>query len=73
MENITCGTCAGNTVLTMTTYREIMDDDTVLVIRNVPCYKCTQCGEETFLFSTLDRIDEIKKMIGKKRVADYAA
>ncbi|MBO6244874.1 MAG: YgiT-type zinc finger protein [Anaerovibrio sp.] len=49
-----------------------MADGTAVVIHGVPCYRCTQCGEEIFLFSTLDRIDEIKKNLGGKKEAFYA-
>ncbi len=30
-----------------------------VIIENVPCKKCQQCGEEVFSMSVLERIDEI--------------
>ncbi len=30
-----------------------------VIIENVPCKKCTQCGEEFFSNSVMERIDEI--------------
>lgn len=31
----------------------------IIIVKDVPCYKCVQCGEVTFKFSTGERIDEI--------------
>jgi YgiT-type zinc finger domain-containing protein len=31
----------------------------VVVIRNVPCYKCTQCGEVAYDFSVGERLEQI--------------
>jgi len=31
----------------------------VVIIRDVPCYKCTECGEVTFELKIGERIDEI--------------
>ncbi|MBR1696771.1 MAG: YgiT-type zinc finger protein [Anaerovibrio sp.] len=72
MEKTSCGICGGNVVQTTTTYHSVLADGTAVVIHGVPCYRCTQCGEEIFLFSTLDRIDEIKKNLGGKKEAFYA-
>ncbi len=30
-----------------------------VIIENVPCYKCNQCGEVYYKASVLERIDEI--------------
>lgn len=30
-----------------------------VIIENVPCQKCTQCGEEIFPLSVMSRIDKI--------------
>lgn len=46
-----------------------------LIIENVPCKKCTQCGEEVFSMSVIERIDQIiasvKKLAGKVCVLEY--
>lgn len=34
-----------------------------VIIENVPCFKCEQCGEVFFNTSTLERIDEILETI----------
>ncbi len=32
-----------------------------VIIENVPCLKCTQCGEVVYSTSVMERIDEILK------------
>jgi len=31
----------------------------IVVIKNVPCHKCIQCGEVVFDFSVCERIEQI--------------
>ena len=35
--------------------------DCYVIIENVPCRKCTQCGEVVYSASVMDKIDEILK------------
>ncbi len=46
-----------------------------LIIENVPCKKCSQCGEEVFSASVLERIDQIisnaEKIASKVCVLEY--
>ena len=47
-----------------------------LIIENVPCKKCSQCGEEVFSMSVMERIDHIasvEKLAGKVCVLEYQA
>ncbi len=39
--------------------------DCYVIIENVPCKKCTQCGEEVFFMGVMERIDEIVSGITK--------
>lgn len=34
-----------------------------ILIKNVPCFKCTQCGEVFYKSSTLEKIDSIVERI----------
>ena len=54
---MTCFYCKGNIETSTTTY---MTDyqGCYIIIKNVPCEKCTQCGEET-----LEKIEEIIKKV----------
>ena len=31
----------------------------IVIIKNVPCHKCTQCGEIVFDFSVCERLEQI--------------
>lgn len=46
-----------------------------LIIENVPCKKCTQCGDEVFSMSVMERIEQIiesvKKIASKVCVLEY--
>ena len=35
----------------------------IVVIRNVPCHKCVQCGEVIFDFSVGERLEQIVDML----------
>ena len=47
-----------------------------VIIENVPCKKCVQCGEVVFSSSVLERIDEIVEkagiIAGKVSIMDYS-
>lgn len=47
-----------------------------VIIENVPCKKCNQCGDEYFSASVLERIDDIieqlEKIASKIFILDYA-
>lgn len=47
-----------------------------VVIENVPCMRCAQCGEAVFSASVMERIDEIlekvQRIAGKLLIMDYA-
>ena len=46
-----------------------------VIIKNVPCRKCPQCGEEVFSLDVLGRIDEILEGLtnpsGKVCIMEY--
>ena len=46
-----------------------------LIVENVPCWKCTQCGEILFSMSVLERIEELivvyENISDKVSVIDY--
>jgi YgiT-type zinc finger domain-containing protein len=49
----------------------------VVIVRGVPCYKCTKCGEITFELKTGERIEEIidtlkESMAGEIAVIEYS-
>ena len=46
-----------------------------MIIENVPCWKCTQCGEILFSMSVLERIEDLiaiyEKISDKVSIIDY--
>lgn len=56
----TCFYCNGDIVKSITTY--FTDSkNRILVIENVPCYKCSQCGEQIYDAETSRKLLEIVK------------
>ena len=47
-----------------------------VIIENVPCLKCTQCGEIVYAASVMEKIDEIlasvKQISSKIFIMDYS-
>lgn len=71
---MTCFYCKGDTDFSTTTY---MTDykGCYIIIKNVPCQKCSQCGEEYLSGDTLEKIEEIihklKGLLTEIAVVDY--
>lgn len=71
---MTCFYCKGNVENSTTTY---MTDyqNCYIIIKNVPCEKCTQCGEEYINGDTLQKIENIilklKDMLTEIAVIDF--
>lgn len=69
-----CFTCKGGMEKTLTTYMTECDGD-FLIIKNVPCLKCTQCGEEYLNGVTIQKIEAIlekfKTMLTEITIVDY--
>lgn len=49
--------------------------NSILIIKNVPCTKCAQCGEEFFSMSTMKEIEKLgkiaEKIISEVMIIDY--
>ncbi len=71
---MTCFTCKGNVQKTTTSYMTEYDG-CYIIIKNVPCSKCTQCGEEYLNGVTLAKIESIleklKDILTEVAVVDY--
>lgn len=50
--------------------------DCYVIIENVPCMKCSQCGEAVFRNSIAEKIDDIlddlEKIVSKISINDYS-
>lgn len=71
---MTCFTCKGDMKESTTTYMTEYDG-CFLIIKNVPCSKCVQCGEEYLNGVTLQKIEMIlekfKAMVTEIAIVDY--
>lgn len=55
---MTCFFCKGDMIPGTTTYMEDLGS-CIVIIKNVPCNKCAQCGEVSYSGVTIKRIEEI--------------
>lgn len=53
-----CFSCAAKMEAAFTTY-SIDVESGVIVIRHVPCFKCTECGEIFFSAEVLEKLEKI--------------
>lgn len=69
-----CFLCKGTIEKSTTTYMTEYEN-CYIIIKNVPCKKCTQCGEEYINGVTLHKIEEIleklKGLLTEFAVIDY--
>ena len=70
-----CFSCKFGDMQETTTTYTVSFEQCVIVIRNVPCLKCDQCGEELFSSSTLEKIEHIvelaRKLSSEVSIIDY--
>ena len=71
---MTCFYCKGNVQPATTTYMTDYNG-CYIIIKNVPCEMCTQCGEEYLTGETLQNIEhiikQVKGMLTEIAVVDY--
>ena len=76
MELDRCFYCKGTMENAITSYMADLNGHYV-IIKNVPCHKCKQCGEVSFSGETVSRIEEIieklKAVLTEVAIVDYAA
>ena len=70
-----CIKCETQTEKSTTTYVEDLGN-CLVIVRNVPCYKCLECSEVTFTGDVVEKLEEIvetaKKFMQEISVIDYA-
>ena len=73
-DQVTYFLCKGNMEKSVTTYMTECNG-CFLIIKNVPCTKCTQCGEEFLNGATLQKIEmileKLKTMLTEVAIVDY--
>lgn len=69
-----CFSCKGNVEKSITTYMTEYNG-CYIIIKNVPCTKCSQCGEEFLNGVTLKKIeiilDKLKSILTEIAVVDF--
>lgn len=73
---LTCFFCKGHMADATTSYMADIDGH-YIIIKNVPCHKCSQCGEISYSGEVMSRIEEIisklKDIFTEIAIVDYAA
>lgn len=71
-----CTSCKNGTMLEDKTTYFAQLKDCYVILENVPCLKCTQCGEVVFKGSVVEKIDDIldslEKIVSKISIIDYS-
>ena len=71
-----CFFCKGTMEKCLTNYMVDLNGQ-FIIIKNVPCYKCSQCGEVSFDTHTVKRIEiiiaNLKKVLTEVAIVEYAA
>lgn len=69
-----CFLCKSDLIPSSTTYMTV-HNDCYIIIKNVPCNKCTQCGEEFINGVTMLKIEKIidtlKSMLTEVAIIDF--
>ena len=70
-----CKLCKCDTVKQSTTTHVINYKNSIIVIKNVPCEECEQCGEKYYTDEVAERLELIvnmaKKLMQEIAVIDY--
>ena len=70
-----CLTCKNGTMENSITTYFAQLKNCYVIIENVPCMKCEQCGEEFFTVSVLEKIDgilaQLEKIASRIFIMDY--
>ena len=70
-----CIFCKNDTVVESTTTHVINYEGCIIVIKNVPCLECDQCGEKYYTDEVTEKLEIIvntaKKLMQEITVIDY--
>lgn len=73
---IDCLSCKSGTMVEAVTVYTAVLKNCVLIVKNVPCVRCEQCGDVLYNTETLEKIDRITKMTeqiaSEVSIIDYA-
>ena len=76
-ENVKCMKCGRDTFESTNTEAIELNNGCLLVIRNIPCFKCKECDEILYTGDVVQRIERIislaKTLTQELMVMDYAS
>ena len=71
----TCFLCKGDMIEGKTLHVVELQNGCIIVVKNVPCMECTQCGEKYYTDQVAETLDEIilslKGLVTEIAVVDY--
>ena len=72
---MSCFYCKGDIVPSTTVYT-VQIDNTVIVIKNVPCEECEQCGEKYYNDEVMEELEKIvdkaQSLASEVYITDYS-
>ena len=70
-----CMYCKNTTIVKSKTTHVVNYNNCIIVVKNVPCLECEQCGEKYYTDEVAERlemiVDTAKKMMQEIAVIDY--
>ena len=70
-----CLYCKNKVMIDSTTTHVVNQKNCIIVIKNVPCLECSQCGEKYYTDEVAERleliVDTAKKLMQEVAVIDY--
>ncbi|MBD3879364.1 MAG: type II toxin-antitoxin system MqsA family antitoxin [Quinella sp. 1Q5] len=70
-----CKYCKGGDLIKSTTTHVVDFKTHLIIVRNVPCMECDQCGEKYFSNAVAERLEKIvneaKKFMQEVSIIDY--
>ena len=65
-----CMFCKNTTTVESTTTHVVNYKNCVIVIKNVPCLECDQCGEKYYTDEVAEKLEIIVNLANKERIGD---
>ena len=70
-----CKYCKNNTTIDSMTTHVVNYKNCIIVIKNVPCFECTRCGEKHYTDEVAEHLEDIvnmsKNLMQEIAVIDY--
>lgn len=70
-----CMFCKSNEIVQTTTVHVVNYKNCIIVIKNVPCEECVQCGEKYYTDEVAEKLERIvesaKKLMQEISIIDY--